>query len=114
VQNTQGRLVDIPPKAGYGFLEQIQQREAAKHGLTPAQYQASAWIGAGQQTGVKSKLTPWLAHFEERLERTARKHRISKDEVLRRFTRGEMPLVSLGAAAAMGIMGPDPADGPDD
>jgi hypothetical protein len=45
--DTQGRPVDTPGR-GYGFLEQLQQDEAAKMGLSPAQYQASAWLGGGK------------------------------------------------------------------
>lgn len=97
-----GRPVDVPPQAGYGFLEQLQQAEAAKLGLTPAQYQASAWIGGANRTGVRSSLAPWLNAFEARVALTANKRGLTEEEVLRRFIRGELPLYSLGGATAAG------------
>jgi hypothetical protein len=60
VKGVRGAPVDAPPKGGYGFLERLQQEEGTKQGLTPAQYQASAWIGGAEQTGVRSRLAPWL------------------------------------------------------
>ena len=58
-----GSELDKPAKTEYGFLERAQQEEAAKLGMTPAQYQASAWIGGGAETGLKSSADPssrWL------------------------------------------------------
>ena len=34
----------MPAANEYGFVEAMQQREAAKLGMTSAQYQASGWI----------------------------------------------------------------------
>jgi len=96
-----GLEADQPPKTGYGFLERAQQAEAAKLGMTPAQYQASAWIGGGEQTGLKSGAEPFVATVEDRIGRTAAKTGLSKAEVLRRFIRGQMPLIGLGGAAAL-------------
>jgi hypothetical protein len=70
VMDTRGHAVDVPPRTGYGFLERLQQQEAAKQGMTPAQYQASGWIGGAEQTGVRSKLTPWLDSLEARIRLT--------------------------------------------
>jgi hypothetical protein len=111
IQNVQGRPVDIPPRAGYRFLERLQQAEAEKLGLTPAQYQASAWIGGAGQTGVRSRLAPWLDSFEARVALTALKRGMSKDEALSRFLRGELPLYSLGGASAAGAAFPRETEG---
>jgi hypothetical protein len=94
--------VNAPPQTGYGFIERLEQAEASKLGLTPAQYQASAWIGGANQTGVRSSLVPWLDSFEARVALSAEKWGITKDEMLKRFIRGELPLISLGGAAAAG------------
>ena len=107
--NAPGRPVNAPPMTGYGFLEQLQQREAAKMGVTPAQYQASAWFGGAGQTGVRSKLVPWLQSFENRVALTAAKFGLTQEEVLRRVIRGEMPLISFGGAAAAGMALPQDA-----
>jgi hypothetical protein len=71
-------------------------------GLTPAQYQASAWLGGAEQTGVRSRLTPWLDNFEARVVLSAKKLGLKKEEMLRRFIQGELPLWSLGGAAVVG------------
>jgi hypothetical protein len=102
IVDTQGRPVDAPPQTGYGSIERLEQAEASKLGLTPAQYQASAWIGGANQTGVRSSLVPWLDSFEARVALSAEKWGITKDEMLKRFIRGELPLISLGGAAAAG------------
>jgi hypothetical protein len=107
--NALGHPVNAPPKTGYGFIEQLQQREAAKMGLTPAQYQSAAWFGGASQTGVRSKLVPWLQSFENRVALTAAKHGLTQEEVLRRVIRGEIPLISFGGAAAGGMALPQDA-----
>jgi hypothetical protein len=38
VEGLRGRPLNAPPQSGYGFLERLQQEQAAKLGLTPAQY----------------------------------------------------------------------------
>lgn len=103
VKGAHGRPVDAPPKEGYGFLERLQQEEAAKLGMTPAQYQASAWIGGAEQTGVRSSQSPFLDTFTARVVLTAKKLGLKPEEVLRRFLRGEIPLWSFGGAATAGM-----------
>ncbi|MGA7487238.1 MAG: hypothetical protein WBW74_09935 [Xanthobacteraceae bacterium] len=114
VKDVRGRPVDAPPRGGYGFLERLQQAEAAKLGMTPAQYQASAWIGGAEQTGVRSRLAPWLDSFEARVVLTARKLGLKPEDVLGRFIRGEIPLWSLGGGAATASMLPEPGRAEDE
>lgn len=83
---------DRPKNTEYGFLENMQQAQAAKMGITPAQYQASAWIGGGNETGLKSTADPFLRVFEQRVEKTAKEYGLSESDVLRRVIRGEMSL----------------------
>src|SRR5215831_10206171 len=82
-----------PGAPEYGFLERMQQREAERMGLTPAQYQASAWLGAGRETGLGSPTEPFLRTLENRVAKTAEARGISKGEALMRFIRGEAPLL---------------------
>jgi hypothetical protein len=84
---------DVPKETEYGFLEQMQQREAARLGMDPAQYQASLWLGGAEQTGVKSGRDPMLKHFENRVEHTARERGQSKEKVLMDFIHGRAPLL---------------------
>ena len=102
IRNKQGRLIDAPPRTGYGFFEGLHQTEAAKMGMAPAQHQSAAWFGGASQTGVGSPLVPWLNSLEARVALTAQRRGISKEEALRRLLGGKEPLLSLGAAAAFG------------
>jgi hypothetical protein len=87
---------DKPFASEYGFLEAMQQREAARLGMTPAQYQASAWIGGGELTGLKSSADPFLRAVEQRVRFTADKRGLPAETVLRQFIRGEAPLLRMG------------------
>jgi hypothetical protein len=97
----QGRPKDLPKKNEYGFLERVQQEEAAKLGMTPAQWQASLWVGAGKETGLKSAAEPFVDTFEARVFLTAEKRGKSPESVLRDFIRGKAPLLGLGGASAL-------------
>lgn len=94
---------DLPAKNEYGFLEAMQQKQAAKKGMTPAQYQASAWIGGGDQTGLASSADPFVKVLEQRIQKTADARGVTPAEVLRQFIRGKAPLLSgagIGAGGA--------------
>lgn len=105
--NAQGVPIDKPAKTEYGFMERLQQEQAAKLGMTPAQYQASAWIGGGEDTGLKSGAAPFVKHVEERIDLTAKKLGLPREEVLRRFIRGELPLLGTAGAAYVGTQQQD-------
>jgi hypothetical protein len=104
--DTKGRPIDKPAKTEYGFMERLQQEEAKKLGLTPAQYQAAAWIGGGEQTGLKSSADPFLKVLEDRIRLTAKKTGETPRDVLKRFLMGQNapgaggPLLSLAGMAA--------------
>lgn len=91
-----GKPLDAPKKEHYGFLEGIQQERALKKGITPAQYQEAAWFGAGDITNLGSPPDPFLKVLEDRLAITAEKDGLSKEDVLRRMIRGEIPLLNQG------------------
>jgi hypothetical protein len=97
------------PRANeYGAMEQYYQSLAKEVGLRPAQAQASAWIGGGEITGLVSDSTkPFLGFLQDRVMLTARKTGLEPREVLKRFIRGQMPLMSVGAGAAATFAGPD-------
>lgn len=110
--DSKGRPIDMPAKTEYDFMEKLQQQEAAKLGLTPAQYQASAWVGGGTETGLKSSADPFLKVFEDRVKLTAKKRGNTPEMTLRRFMTGEAPLLSLGGAlSALLGLGAIPGDG---
>jgi hypothetical protein len=98
---------DQPNPNEYGFLEQLQQQEATKMGMTPAQYQASMWIGGGKETGLGSPTDPFLRVLEDRVAKTAEARGITKAEALRQFIRAQSPLLSLTPAAVLLAQGQD-------
>jgi hypothetical protein len=62
-------------------------------GLTPAQTQASAWVGGGKLTGLASdESKPFLRFLEDRVNLTAEKSGVTTKQALRDFIRGKTPL----------------------
>jgi hypothetical protein len=100
VVNTKGEPVLAPGRGEYGFLEGLQQGQAPRFELTPAQYQGSGWLGGGNQTGLRSPQDPFLRVFEQRIAITADRLGLTKEEVLRRFMRGRQELYGIGGAGA--------------
>src|SRR5262249_13721556 len=54
LKDLQGEFVNSPGHNMYGYLESLQQQQAALLGITPAQYQVLAWLGGGAETGLRS------------------------------------------------------------
>jgi hypothetical protein len=90
------------PKANeYGAMEQYYQGLAQDAGLSPAQAQAAAWVGGGQQTGLASDASkPFIGFVEDRANKTADVRGLSPAEALSQFIRGNKPLLGVGGAGA--------------
>lgn len=99
------------PKANeYGAMERYYQGLGKELGMTPAQTQASAWVGGGKLTGLASdESKPFMGFMEEVVMRTAAKLGQSPREVLTKFIRGEQPLLSLlgGGVVAASALPPE-------
>ena len=90
---------DSKPKANeYGYYEKFQQDQARKLGMTPAQYQASMWVGAGDETGLGSAREPFLKTFEARVKYTADRLGVDPKTVLRDVLSGKTPLLAKGGS----------------
>ena len=86
-----------PKKTEYGALERYYQGLGRELGLTPAQTQASAWVGGGKITGLASdESKPFLRVFEDRIQKTAKSTGMDPRDVLQSFIRGEIPLHQRG------------------
>jgi hypothetical protein len=83
----------------YKAFEAVQQKLAAKQGMSPAEWQARMWVGGGKQTGLASPPEPFLKTFAARVQYTA--HRMGADpvDVLKAFIGGKIPLLEIGAGA---------------
>jgi hypothetical protein len=79
--------LETPNLTGYKHLERVQQEQAGKMGIAPAQYQASGWLPYAQ-----SGKDPALKLFQDRLEATAERHGVTPAKVLQQFIRGKMRL----------------------
>ena len=99
-----------PSKTQYKYLEDFQSEIADKLNMTPAQYQASVWMGAG--TGV-ADARPFMQVFDDVLTRTAERDKKTKGQVLKDFIEGKAPLYSFaGAATLLGgtVLAPEDAE----
>jgi hypothetical protein len=91
-----------PSKTEYKAMEDYYKGLGEELGITPAQTQAAAWVGGGKTTGLASDSSkPFIGFFEDRLKVTAEKNGLSEREVLKKFIRGEMPLLGIGTVAAI-------------
>lgn len=82
----------------YGYYEGWQQGQAKKLGISPAQYQASMWLGGGDTTGLGSAAEPFAGTFEARVRYTADRLGLSPEKVLDMMLRGEIPLLAQGGS----------------
>jgi hypothetical protein len=96
------------PKANeYGAMEKYYASLGKELGLTPAQTQASAWVGGGKLTGLASdESKPFLRFLEDRVHLTADKRGENAKKVMKDFIRGKAPLLAappvMGSIAAQG------------
>lgn len=82
----------------YGYYENWQQDQAAKMGISPAQYQASMWLGGGETTGLASAAEPFVGTFEARVRYTADRLGMDPDKLLEMVLRGDTPLLAEGGS----------------
>ena len=80
----------------YGYYEKWQQDQAKKMGISPAQYQASMWLGGGEDTGLGSAPEPFLATLEARARYTADRLGLPPEKILEQMVRGDIPLMAEG------------------
>ena len=87
----------MPNPNEYAALEGYYKSIADELGITPAQVQASAWVGGGHVTGLASASDETFLHsFQGRVFNTAHHTGQTPAEVVRRMIRGEQPLLVGG------------------
>lgn len=80
----------------WGALEQYYGRLGEQRGLEPARAQAAAWAGGGDLTGLKSPPNAtFMDIVNQRIMHTAKQRGENPVEVLRKFIRGEAPLLGI-------------------
>ena len=97
---------EVPRDNEYGAYERLALDIANRMGMTPAQLQASLWMGAAKRTGVRaSSLDTFDNIFNRVVADRAAERGLTPEEVFRRFANRQQPLaipglVGAGAAAA--------------
>tara|TARA_R110002020_G_scaffold245223_3_gene458917 strand:- start:27482 stop:28735 length:1254 start_codon:yes stop_codon:yes gene_type:complete len=95
--------LDSASPEAYKIIEQPQQIEAARKGLEPAQYQASAWIGGGDITGLKSRPIPFMEIYDNMLRTTAQKMGVKPKDLLKDLLRGKANFLAIPFTAAASL-----------
>jgi hypothetical protein len=96
---------DSKPKDNeYGYYEAWQQDQAKKMGMSPAQYQASMWLGGADETGLGSTPEPFLKTFEARVRYTADRLGLSPEVILEEMLKGKTPLLAEGGRIDVGAL----------
>lgn len=101
VLNTPAFWQAQPRDNEYAAMEQYYKGLASDLGMTPAQTQASAWVGGGPITGLASDSSKAFVDFvQDRAVKTAQARGITPAEALSQMISGKAPLLSVGGAAA--------------
>lgn len=101
-QGTPTAWADTPKANEYDAFEKMAQRVAEEYGMTPAQFQASLWMGAGDMTGLADESQgTFMELFRRSLDKRAGERGLSRREMLMDFLQNKAPL----AVAPVGVGG---------
>ena len=93
---------DTPKANEYAAYEDMANRVAEAYGMTPAQFQASLWMGAGDMTGLAdASQGTFMNLFRRSLDKRAEERGLSREEMLLDFLYNKSPL----AVGGMGVLG---------
>ena len=92
--------VEAPNPNEYLYMEnQFRDKVAKPLKYTVADAQGKAWVGAAHITGMASPPESWVTLLRQRIQYTADRLNVDPQVILKKFVRGEIPLLELGAAA---------------
>ena len=84
---------DMPRPTEYGAIEDVAGRLSSERNMTPAQYQANLWMGAGDVTGLADESQgTFMELFRRTLDKRAAERGISRAEMFRDFANRRAPL----------------------
>lgn len=93
----------VPDDNNYGIYERVLGEEAKNVGVDPRDYQDVAWAGAKNFKDPKYATgVPMIETFNEAIERTHRLTGMPRDEIVRGFIHGKIPMYGLLGAAGLG------------
>jgi hypothetical protein len=100
-KSTPTAWADTPKANEYAAYEDMAGRVASEYGMTPAQFQASLWMGAGDLTGLADESQgTFMELFRRALDNRAQERGLTRGEMLQDFLYNRAPLAV--APAAMG------------
>lgn len=95
---------DTPKANEYAAYEDMANRVAETYGMTPAQFQASLWMGAGDMTGLADESQgTFMNLFRRSLDKRAEERGLSREEMLLDFLYNKSPLAVGGAGVLGGL-----------
>jgi hypothetical protein len=103
--------LDVPNSNEYAALEEMAQRLAARYEMTPAQFQANLWMGAGDLTGLADESQ---GTFMELLRRTIDRRAgqrgggVDRRSMFFDFAQGRSPLAVGGVGVGGGLLAMQP------
>lgn len=94
------------PKANeYAAYEDMAGRVASEYDMTPAQFQASLWMGAGDLTGLADESQgTFMELFREALDKRGNERNLSRGDMLREFLYNRAPLATIPAVPTTGYL----------
>lgn len=100
---------DTPSPTEYQALEQMAQNVAGRYDMTPAQFQASLWMGAGEMTNLADESQGTAMElFRRTLDNRADERGISREDMLKDFIDNKgllaVPTTAAGGALTYGLL----------
>lgn len=101
---------DTPAATEYGAYEDMAREVAKRYDMTPAQFQAALWMGAGDITGLADESQgTFMELFRRSLDKRAKERGISRGEMLKDFIVNRAPL-AITPAAPLGLLATQPEE----
>ena len=96
---------DTPKANEYAAYEDMANRVAETYGMTPAQFQASLWMGAGDMTGLADESQgTFMNLFRRSLDKRAEERGLTREEMLLDFLKNNAPLSVAGGGVIGSLM----------
>ena len=99
---------DMPKATEYKALENVAQRLAAQQGMTPAQFQANLWMGAGDVTGLADESQgTFMELFRRTADKRAAERGVTRTDQIRDFITKAAPMAIVGGGVGLSQMRPN-------
>lgn len=107
-RQTPSAWADTPEKNEYAAYEALAQSVAKRYGMTPAQFQASLWMGAGDMTNLADESQgTFMDLFRRTLDKRAGERGLTRGQMLDDFIVNRAPL-AVAPIGATGLLAMQP------